>query len=239
MVPEKWTDGKALKLKNPLGKYGEYMRTTLLFSLISAAKENKGEESFHLFEMANIYLPQAGKLPRENMTLSGIIKGKDFRKAKGIVEGLLEELNIKFKNQTEDSKHFEPSKRLVYMCGTTILGEFGKLENENLIYYSFDVESLRKNSRAFTFKPIPKYPAQIEDLTIKFPEKTMIGDVIKQIKKQKNISNVELTTVYKENYTFRIWYQDLKKTLDDKEVGKIREKIISIIQKKFGGNIQD
>ncbi len=239
MTSKDWVDRNALKIKNPLGKYGEYMRTTLLHSLVNAAKINKGEEKFHLFEMANIYLPRKGKLPNERMTISGIMKNMEYRKAKGIVETLLEELNIESKTIAEDSKHFQPSKRLVIMKSKTILGEFGELEKNKLLYYSFDIEGLRKNSEIHTYKPIPKYPPQIEDITLTFPEKTMVGEVAALMDKERNIDRVELTTIYKENYTFRIWYQHPKKTLTDEEVMKIRKSIISVIKMKFGGRIKN
>ncbi|MEK7470600.1 MAG: hypothetical protein AAB622_01150, partial [Patescibacteria group bacterium] len=53
------------------------------------------------------------------------------------------------------------------------------------------------------------------------------------------IEKVELKDIYKNSYTFRIWYQDAEKTLTDAEVAKIRDEIIKEIKNKFGGTVKD
>ena len=73
LVPKEFVSSNALKLKNPLGSDSEYLRTSLKFSLIQAADDNKGIKiPFHLFEAANVYLPQARQLPKEIMIIYGI-----------------------------------------------------------------------------------------------------------------------------------------------------------------------
>ncbi|MCX6706310.1 MAG: hypothetical protein NTV24_04395, partial [Candidatus Woesebacteria bacterium] len=115
------------------------------------------------------------------------------------------------------------------------------LENENFIYYEFDMETLNKlsnNTRKYT--PIPQYPPQIEDITLSFPPKTRIGDVVSLFTDHSSlITKVELRDIYKDNYTFRIWYQDPTKNLTDKEVEEIRKKILEEIRRKFGGVIKN
>jgi len=115
------------------------------------------------------------------------------------------------------------------------------LENGNLIYYEFDTARLKSLSQDFVkYISITQYPPQIEDVTISFPEKTKIGEVIKLITdNSKLITNIELKDIYKDNYTFRIWYQDPSKNLTDKEVEKIRTKILEEVKRKFGGTIKN
>ena len=241
LVPREWTEEKALKLRNPLGDDSEYLRTSLKASLVNAAKENSGQkEPFHLFEMANIYIPRKDDLPEEGMTLAGIFSNQNYRKAKGTVEALLEQLNIKFDIKAEDAKGFYPSQRLTIISAKDYLGEFGILEESGFIYYQFKTEKLRKQQKAYkTYKPIPKYPAQIEDITFKVPEKTKIGEVIQAISNlQFTIYKVELKDIYKDSYTFRIWYQHPDKTLINKEVEEIRNKIIKSVKEKFGGVVK-
>ena len=47
------------------------------------------------------------------------------------------------------------------------------------------------------------------------------------------IQSVELLDSYKDTRTFRITYQSPKRTLTDKEVEKVRKKIIEKAKKKF------
>lgn len=229
-----------LKLKNPLGKESEYLRTSLMPSLITAARQNAGnKEPFHLFEMANVYLAQKGDLPNEKMMLAGIFANASYREAKGVVEGLLSELNVKGEMFSEDAAHYLPNRHIYIKAKGRILGEFGELSQGHL-YYQFDVEALRQAHREIgSFKPIPKYPAQIEDITISFPERTKIGEVTDFVlSKEKLVSQMELSDIYKDSYTFRLWYQHPAKTLTDKEVEAARNKLLEGIKKKFGAIIK-
>ncbi len=241
MVPQEFVKPGALRLKNPLGKESEYMRTSLKPSLIQAVKKNAGiKESFHLFEMSNIYLPRKGKLPEEKMMLAGIFSNSKYRDAKGIIEALLEELNIKAKYEPKDGKDFLPARRLSIKSKNKVLGEFGVLENKS-IYYQLDLELLRQvHLPVSSYTPIPKYPAQIEDITLVLPPKTRVGIIIFTIKdSNKYLKNVELTKTFKDAYTFRIWYQHPSKTLTDNEVESIRKKILTQVKKKFGAVQKD
>lgn len=255
MVPEEAGGEGALRLKNPLGKESEYMRTSLMPSLVAAANANSGEkERFHLFEMANVYLPRrssakaglprrvpSGTLPEEKMMLAGIFANTEFRQAKGIVETLMNELNIKAEYVPEDSKNFLPSQVVTIKSKEQYLGQFGVLEKGDLIYYEFGLETLRKlYTPILPYKPIPKYPAQIEDLTLVLPARTKVGDIISSIKSESSlINNVELTDIYKDSYTFRIWYQHPERTLTDKEVESIRKKVLDELKQKFGIILKD
>jgi len=242
LVPKNYIEGNALVLKNPLGTDSEYLRTSLMPSLINAATQNAGKkDSFHLFEVANIYKPRINNLPEERMNLAGIIVNTNYRQAKGILESFLSEINIKAVYVQEDSKHFLPSKHLSIKTNGRILGSFGVLEKDYSIYYEFDITKLRKASKIVTkFIPIPKYPAQIEDLTLVLPERTKVGEVINTIDStNKRVTRVELGDIYEDAYTFRIWYQDPKKTLTDKEVDSIRKEILTKLKKKFGASIKN
>ena len=245
MVTGQQAGKNALKLKNPLGTGSKYLRTTLAPSLVSAAQDNLGEdEPFHLFEVANVYLPRrsntkAGpQLPEEKMTLAGIFTNYPFRKAKGVIEALLEELNVPVNFVAEDGPDFLPSQRLKILSKNKKIG-FAGILSEGSIYYQFDTEALGKAASIQSFRPIPKYPAQIEDITLILPERTKVGEVILAIKSSsKLVKNVELGDVYKDAYTFRLWYQDPKKTLADKEVEAIRNRVLSKMKKKFGAAVK-
>lgn len=234
---------RSLKLKNPLGKESEYLRTSLIPSLTNAANDNKGEkEPFFLFEIANVYLPRrvpGGTLPDEKMMLGAVFSNYSYREAKGILEALLKEINIKVNFVPEDSVNFLPARRVKIMSGKNQLGQLGILETNKYIYFELEMEVVRKFAKPFsTYTPLPKYPPQIEDITLKLPPKTKVADIISSIKSVKFVRSVELTDIYKDAYTFRVLYQDDKKTLTDKEVEEVRTKMIKVLKKKFGVTIK-
>lgn len=236
LVSKEEAGDSALKLKNPLGSDSEYLRTSLRPSLVNATKPNSFEKNpFHLFEIANVYIQKKNDLPSEVMTLAGIFENTDFREAKGVVEALFSELNIKTKFETMDSKFYVPSKRLIFKVGSEKIGEFGILETGQ-IYYEFQIEKLKMHTTEISkFEELPKYPPQIEDITFELPEKTKIGDVVQSIKQIELISEAELTDIYKNSHTFRVYYQNPTKTLNDTEVEELREKLLKTIKSKFGG----
>ncbi len=240
MVSEKDAGKKALKLRNPLGKNSSFMKTSLQPSLVKAIKSNTGEkEPYHIFEIANIYLPRKNMLPDEKMILAGIFANTKYRKAKGIVEALLNNINAEIKFVVIDGKGFSASKRSVIKSKNSTIGQFGILEN-GLIYYEFDINLLKNACLPVSpYIPIPKYPAQIEDMTLILPSKTKVGDIITSLKSSHpNLVRAELASVYKDTHTFRFWYQDPEKTLNNKDVEIIREKVVSNLKEKFGARIK-
>lgn len=214
-----------LKIKNPLGSDFSELRTSLFYSLIDAGNENRGEtEPFHIFEMANVYIPQKGKLPNEELTLSGLFKGYTYREAKGVIEALLNSLKIK-----ADFRPTEVMKSTVKILNSAFITPVnGSIsETKDFIYYEFTVENLFKNhSSVQKYVPIPVFPPQIEDMTVKLKKGQLVGDIMTKIKSASHlVVKVDLTDIYNDNYTFRIWYQDLEKNLTDKDVEIIRKQV--------------
>lgn len=230
--PASW----AIKIRNPLGSDSEYLRQSLAPSLVSAVKQNSGEKGpLHFFEMNNIYLPVRGKLPEERMLLSGVFANYSYRAAKGVLEALIDNVRASVDFAPEDARGFIPNHRLAIKHKKEEIGQFGTLEEEGLIYYEIDMQLLRKICfPGISYISIPKYPPQIEDIALIVPAKTYIGEVIESISKEKQVSSVELIDVYNNTKTFRVAYQSLTKTLTNKEVEKIRNKILQNLKNKFG-----
>jgi len=211
----------ALAITNPIGPDTSHLRTSLKSSLVEAADINKNEDSFHLFELANVYLPQA-KLPDEIMTLAGVIKGKNYRSAKGVIEALLSKLRVEVNFSQKDSRHFAPNHRI--QVGD--IGEFGVLTN-GYFYYELQVEKMKANQKPMRYSSIPKFPPQIEDVTIKLKKGMHISDITGAlVNTDKRVEKIEYIGNYKDNHTIRIYYQDQEKTLDDKEVNSLRNKLL-------------
>lgn len=90
-----WTDQPPLRCRVPMIQGAEQVRRSLIPSLLGARQINESLSNprIELFETAAVYLPQADGLPREQWTL-GIASGRDFRFVKGVVETLVETLQI-------------------------------------------------------------------------------------------------------------------------------------------------
>lgn len=255
---------ECLKISNPLTHDLVYMRPSLIPSLLNIIVQNQAEtvtEQIQIFELANVYLPKGkDKLPDEKPMLASAITGEKFYQGKGIMEALLKELGLTSVNLETvitsnrfTSLLWHPGRTASFTfkkkgedlrLGTvgeihpSVLEEF-KIDGRVTIFELDFEEILKYATRAKSYTPIPKYPPIIEDLAFLVPEKTLVGKMIEEIKKEsKVVANVSLLDSYKDTRTFRITYQSPKKTLTDQEVEKIREKIIKRLKTKFQAELK-
>lgn len=232
LVSKKSVDKKALHIKNPMGSETEYLRTELSPSIADSIRSNGGNyERIFLFEISNTYKPIGSDLPQENMTLGMGFDGYKYFEIKGILQTLFDnELHMGFETVRQ-----QVSNIVLILSGSTQIGVI-KFSDDGMIFVEIGIDKLMLHFKELnSFTPVSKFPPQIEDITFTFPDKTKIGEVIGEFKNISNlIQNVELKDIFKESYTFRLWYQSYDKTLDNGEVNKIRASVTKTISSKFG-----
>jgi phenylalanyl-tRNA synthetase beta chain len=246
-----------LQLVNPLTVDQEFMRRSLIPSLLSVTKNNlRYFEKFRLFEIDRAYFPQDKRAPKEISYLTGINVNEKLVKAKGVVEALLDELGIKnyqfspYKlEKTFYGKVFYPGRTAEVMIKDNSLGVVGEISplilrrfkiKGRVMAFDLDVDQLSQSATTRKkYLPLPKYPAIVEDLAFIIPEQTLVGEVMAEMKKvSRLIASVELLDSYKNTRTFRLTYQSDKKTLSDQEVEKVRKKIIGVVSRKFASKLK-
>lgn len=210
----------------------EELRTTLFPNLLEFTQKilnERGTEAY-LFEAGKIYFKEKGNYVEKRKL--GIVycqkKDAEFVYFKGFLEAFFAKLNlpeIAFTQTGTDKYDMSLNK--------TIVGYGHRLEN--VFYAEIDLDAILDKETGTKAALWPKYPPQIEDITLAIPPKTKIGEVINTIlQAHKLIADVELKDTYKDSYTFRVWYQDKNKTLNNQEVEKIRNKLLNEIKVKFG-----
>lgn len=249
---------ECLKISNPLTEELVFLRPSLIPSILEVISKNKDCPRIKIFELANVYLPKTNnQLPDEVSTLTVAITGDKFFYLKGILEAIFKELGITnlevvhypFR-KTFSGKIFHPTKTAEVLIKDHPVGILGEIKPA--IFTRFGIEkkivileiNLGEITKFTTFSkkytPIPKYPAIVEDLAFVVPPRTEVGKIIQLIKLSSPIiQSVELLDSYKDTRTFRITYQSAKKTLTDKEVGKIRNNIAKKVKIKFKAKLKD
>ncbi|MDP2649315.1 MAG: phenylalanine--tRNA ligase subunit beta [bacterium] len=240
MVSENLLEGPvedAVTIANPLTEDMVYLRKTLVPSLLQIARNNENREELKIFELSNVYFPKADNLPSEILMLAGVLKKNkvSFYEIKGIVEHLLTDLGIK-------DLEFSTSDKGGFKIDVFVENDFiGNIEvlDQNIADFELNFEKILKYaSLKKVYKPIPKFPPIIEDIRVTLSDNVSYKQIVSLIKKQSDlISEVNLLDIYENKKTFRIRYQDPKKTLTNEEVSKIREKIISLLQKNLSAKI--
>lgn len=253
---------KAIKIVNPVSLDYEYLRPTIIGNLLEAIKLNQPNfEKIRLFELGKTY-KRIKNYESRNMSyvernyLVAVSTGEKYYELKGVVETLLSRLNVKNVNfnSLDEAKVKEFSLEHPYRTAlielrvrnqeSRILGIVGEISPEILERFSIkgrvtlidlDYSLLEElASGVKQFKPIPPYPAIIEDLTFVFPENILVSEVIAEIKKiTPLISNIEFIDAFKDARTFRIYYQSKERNLTEKEVKELREKILEKLKTKF------
>lgn len=207
-----------LRVDNPVSRDFEYLRPTLKINLLKALSQNKSNfEKINLFELGKVYLGKNLDEAKETYFLSGISNSKSFFEIKGLLEKVFEDLGIK-----ED-----PTKYI-------------EILNEG-IFFELNYSQILKNRNSNkTFKPLPKYPPIMEDLSIITDENVATSDLISEIKNQSPlIVSVSLFDQFENSRTFHIIYQDKSKNLTGEEVAKIRTKILKNLKEKFNAELKE
>lgn len=237
-----------LQLQNPLSVEQEYMRRSLLPQLLETVKKNMPyKDKVRLYEINKLFVPQKDKQPLEPVYLTAVTLGDNYRTVKGFVEELFERLHIEnsrfeqFPNKDCDflDELVHPNKTAQVYVGTKPMGLVGFVHPkvltafnlpENIISFDLHIGTLVENAADVkAYKPIPQYPPVIEDITIDTRSR-QLGSLIEKIKETSNlITKVELVDSFQNKHTLRLTFQDPERNLTEKEVGKIKEKIIANI----------
>lgn len=227
----------AVKIKNPLTTDMEYLRNTLIPSLLMVEKENNSKETLKIFEVANIYLRQKNDLPKEVLTLSGIVKERNlnFFKLKGLIEAICEDLGI---NNLIFKKSQKGGTGASIYLDKNYLGEIEVLD-ENLIDFELNLEIILQSANLKKiFVPFAKFPPITQDISVITTSETQ--EIINEVKNiNKLIVDVTLLDSFEDSRTFHIVFQDFEKNLTKEEVGEIRTKILDMLKSKFNAQIKE
>ncbi|SKA83638.1 phenylalanyl-tRNA synthetase beta subunit [Clostridium sp. USBA 49] len=265
LLPKDSTLRNAVVIKNPLGEDFSIMRTTTIPSMMEALARNysRNNEEVKLFEIGKVYIPKedSNKLPDEkNIITIGMYGNVDYLDLKGIVENILDTLgidNASFKRESENPT-FHPGKTAALYIKKDLIGTLGEIHPDVSENYRIDercyiavlnldvlIKSSNMNKK---YKPLPKYPAVTRDLAVLVDDSVLVQEIEDIIKKQGSnmVERVKLFDVYKGNQipegkksvAYSITYRLENKTLTDKEVNKVHDKILRSLEHNLGAKLR-
>jgi phenylalanyl-tRNA synthetase beta chain len=230
-----------LKIQNPLTDDRVYMRRSLVPSLEEIISQNTQRTDLSIFEIANIYEPQAGDLPLEDLQLA-MVSAKPFRTVKGEVEALLHQFFIDHIEITIFDAPMKPYTQIGIIKAvaqnkkhkSVDIGTIGVLTNSHVAIV-FNMKNLISVAETHpTYQPLPKTSEVMEDLTFVLPAQTAVGPMIHEMKKiSPFITRIKLKDVYGQNHSFSLTYYNPQQNLTAEDVTPIRKKIVETLEKKF------
>ena len=255
----------AIKLMNPLGEDQSIMRTTIIPNMLEVISRNynmKIDEG-KFYELSKIYLSE--KLPLEELaeekeTLTIGMYGKiDFFDLKGVIENLLEELNIdKYRILSSNNDSMHPGRTAELLINNKRVGCLGEIHPEVLDKYDIPVrvyiaeldfeEIIKQSTLEVSYRPLPKYPSVDRDIAVVVAEEITAGQVEEIIKNKggKLVEEVKLFDIYRgsqiqqgyKSMAYSIIYRSDEKTLEEEDISKVHNKIINSLINQVGAALR-
>ncbi len=207
-------------------------------------------------ENKHLTLFQTGNRSDENWTQSQ--QKSDFFLFKGYINSVLSRIGLdaKVSNLPIESDIF--AEGLSFAIGKEIIIEFGTIKKSILKHFDIKQEVLFADfnwgkiqkyvSNKIKFTDIPKYPEVRRDLALLLDDTTTFEEVYKIAKQteKKLLKDINLFDVYqgknlpegKKSYAISFIIQDENKTLNDKEIEKIMNKLQTNFESQLGASLR-
>lgn len=201
-----------IRVKNALAQGWDYLRPTLLASLIKNVESNLrfGNTDLKLFETSKTFQNMKG-FPVENYTVAGVLTGNieedkffalpqrpvDFYWLKGLMQTLLGRAEgVTFAPSKTVPVYMHPKISMDILQGGKAIGVFGKLhpltlkafgvKTSEVWAFEFATKQLEKNYSARDFKPaadVAVFPPSLRDLSVVLPSEVTYAQITSALDK--------------------------------------------------------
>lgn len=263
----KYDNRESIVLPNPISIDKSVIRTSILPSLLNTYQYNKsrGVKDVLIYEIAKTYDTNYQEVSKVAMLLKGsylsnswqgINVNVDFYLVKGIIENLFNYLGFKNRYSFEvvSVPELHPGISAKILVDKEEIGIIGKLHpnisNDDIYVCEFSLTSLyNKKIKPIKYKETSKYPSIVKDVSFIVDKDTMAIDIENTIKKSggRLLESINVFDYYsgdridldKKSLAFKLTFTDSSRTLEEKEVMDIFNKIISDVVTKHDAVLRD
>lgn len=241
-----------VEVANPVSLEQKYLRPNLVVNLLKNVKENKKSfEEVKIFELGKVFNLEKGKV-KEDKRMAAIVSSNSnhpFYYLKGIIDGFLSRLSIS--SQWYDDAingnslipgFYRNSRRAEIKVDNELIGWIGEVNEKTAAFELFFDKIVELAIEETIYLPPSKYPSSVRDIAVLVDLETRVSEVLNLINQAGGelVADVDLFDMYegenipggRKNFAFHIIYQSDKKTLTDKEVDKVQQKIIKALEEQ-------
>lgn len=258
-----------IKVKRPLTTQKEYLRQSIIPSLLNVYEYNKSRdvENITIYEISYTY----SNLDKEELKLGILLKGSilnnpwnhtktniDFYLAKGIVSSIMKYLGLTRRVKYEVTEAIPKELHPYVSCEVKVdkegVGYLGKIHpnftKDDIYVIELSLSKLyQKKSRPIKYVEPNKYPCIKKDMAFIIEEDIKSENIIDTILKEggKILTNAEVFDVYKganidkgkKSLAISLTFEDYTKTLTDEEVNIVFNRIINKVVSKYNATLRD
>ena len=245
----------AITISNPLGQDFSIMKTTPLNGMLTslATNYNRKNRNVRLYEIGNIYMAKElplTELPDERTQLTlGMYGEGDFFTMKGVVEEFFDKVGLDSKvsyDPTEKEPFLHPGRQAKIVYEGKVVGYLGEVHPQVCDNYEIgdrvyiavlDMPCIVDKAKFIKkYTGLAKFPASSRDISMVVNKEVLVGDLENAIEKRggKLLESCTLFDIYegaqvgegKKSVAFNLVFRAKDRTLEDKEVNELMDKIL-------------
>lgn len=245
----------AITISNPLGQDFSIMKTTPLNGMLTSLSTNynRKNRNVRLYEIGNIYMAKElplTELPDERTQLTlGMYGEGDFFTMKGVVEEFFDKAGLDSKisyDPTEKEPFLHPGRQAKIVYEGEVVGYLGEVHPQVCDNYEIgdrvyiavlDMPCIVAKAKFIKkYTGLAKFPASSRDISMVVDKEVLVGDLESAIEKRggKLLESCTLFDIYegaqvgegKKSVAFNLVFRAKDRTLEDKEVNELMDKIL-------------
>ncbi|MHC8660356.1 phenylalanine--tRNA ligase subunit beta [Bacillus amyloliquefaciens] len=254
----------------PMSEERSILRHSLVPNLLEAVSYNlaRQTDSVALYETGSVFLTkEENTKPVEKERVAGAVTGLwrknlwqgekkpvDFFVVKGIVEGLLHQLNVSDRIEFVQSerKNMHPGRTANILLNGSLAGFIGQvhpamekeLDIKETYVFELDLHALlTEETEPLVYTAIPKYPSVTRDIAL-VADKTVTSGQLEAVIKDAGGALLKEVTVFdvyegehmeegKKSVAFSLQYVNPEQTLTEEEVTKVHENVLKALEETY------
>jgi phenylalanyl-tRNA synthetase beta chain len=266
-----------ISVAHPMSEERSTLRMSLLPQLLEVIQYNRNRsmEDLAVYEMGSVFINRQEELtdlPEEYIYVSGAVTGifnehlwqgerkkVDFFVLKGILEGLMGELNLSERVTYEavQLENMHPGRTAIVKLDGISVGFVGQihpaLQNEldikDTYVFELNVSSLlQAETEQMIYQTLPRYPSMTRDIALVVDQDLPAGDLFTVIQEAGGslLKEVYLFDLYegekmeegKKSLAFSLKYFDPERTLTEEEVVAAHNRVLKSLEERFGATLR-